>query len=175
MRKCFGLLCAVMVLCILLSGCFSSMKIKDFAIENTAEIEAIYYENETLFQAAAEALISYETDDEFIRIFPAGTEHFEYTVPVWYYDLESVMIISSMSLSDEQGQKIQAVAAPLMKALDLPQIASLQSGVLFLLDAGTGQTAELHYLISGGEAHLGFGIRDKLHINENWYAVTTSD
>ena len=175
MRKCFGLLCAVMVLCILLSGCFSSVEIIPARIHSVAEIETIYRENETAFQKAAEGLISYaKKKDHDLVVYPAGADVSGYRNVHFYY-LEKVTLISYVEpLSDEQCQEIQELTAFFFQDLESHLIVCHFSEVQFYLDISHITDAELIYFLPENEPETGFGPIEELYLNENWYAAITS-
>ena len=176
MRKCFGLLCAVMVLCILLSGCFSSVEIIPARIHTVAEIETIYRENETAFQKAAEVLMPYATkgDDYWIIVGPADREGLPANVPIYIYRMEDASIESTYPLNDEQCREIQSVTAFMFRDLQMNSIVCHFSEVQFYLDASHITDAELIYFLPENEPRTGFGPIEELYLNETWYAAITS-
>lgn len=169
-KKILLILCAVLILAVIFvlyrGGRWH------LEIEDAAAIAEIYYEDETLFEAAVETLLSYSEKEIYVtasadvKIAPSFKCY--QVGELYLYVLDSI-------LTEEECQKISEAAIPLFEKRGLVYISSYRTEVRFALERGYGQFADLYYEANGGEILTPFGVVDELQFNKYWYAVTSSD
>lgn len=159
------ILCMGMILVLSLSAC-------GLKIDSAEKIAAIYREHEALFQAVADVLIPYSSDELLLILFSEeDTEPQNYEVR----EENGIYIETSAPLSEEDYQRIFHVVQPLKEVCKLSCIQRTMTWVDFTLEKRSGKTAELYFEPDGKAVTTGFGVTDEMQINKCWYAATTSD
>ena len=173
MKRNVKMLYIVVILSLSLSACYGEKEM--YEIENTAEIMAIFKENEDLFCGASDVLIPFTEKHYYISKSEKNTL---YNNGQNLYQVKDIYIYTPRNqvLNYMETQSIYGAVAPLFELHNMEYICCNSTGVIqFGLETWWGRYADLFFNPSGVERLTGFGVVDELQINEFWYAIISSD
>lgn len=141
-------------------------------LTTTQDIADVYYTNEELFKTATDVLMSYRVDN--LMSIKKNIHDFR---NAFIYKIHDIYITTKQALLPEDYQRIYDTVLPLFEEIPTLSIYVYATCINFHLESHAGRTAELYYEITDNSDHIStsYEITDKLRLEKNWYAITTSD
>lgn len=139
---------------------------------NIHMVADVYYDNETLLQEAADALLSADISIP-IYIYPITSKNLTYYQECEIGNIRFEADVVNLDLFEAECQELYNTIAPLFDELNFWRICVYRDEIIFVLEYKGGFAAELFYVYDeNADSYSTLDVvKDEMKINNYWYAV----